>query len=330
MKKTSVFLAAIMLWLGLALTLSDAVAGVAIRIGHVGAPISPQQQAGDIFVKLVQTKTNGAVEIKLFGGSTLGTEQQLQEGVKAGSIDGLIAGTWERFIPWAGVFQAPFIFRDYDHFQKVVTGPVGKELMAAVESELGVKPLFIVQHSSFRRITNSARPIHKPEDMKGLKIRDPNVPAYSVVTKALGAVPVPMDFAELYLALSRKVVDGQHNPLSHVVGSKFFEVQKYLTLVPYGLPPHVVSLSGNAWKKLSPDQQKAVLEAGAETAKIFPPQGIAEERELINQVKAKGMVVAEPKDIDLAAFLKIFNEQCVPELRKVYGEKWVNAIMSVR
>ncbi len=76
MKKTSVFLAAIMLWLGLALTLSDAVAGVTIRMGHVGAPISPQQQAGDIFVKLVQTKTNGAVEVKLFGGSTLGTEQQ--------------------------------------------------------------------------------------------------------------------------------------------------------------------------------------------------------------------------------------------------------------
>jgi TRAP-type C4-dicarboxylate transport system substrate-binding protein len=164
MKKTSVFLAAIMLWLTAAL--SDALAGVTIRMGHVGPPW-PQQQAGDIFVKLVQTKTSGAVEIKLFGGSTLGTEQQLQEGVKAGSIDGLIAGTWERFIPWAGVFQAPFIFRDYDHFQKVVTGPVGQELMAAVEGELGVKPLFIVQHASFRRITNSARPIHKPEDMKG-------------------------------------------------------------------------------------------------------------------------------------------------------------------
>jgi len=76
--------------------------------------------------------------------------------------------------------------QDYDHFQKVVTGPVGKELMAAVEGELGVKPLFIVQHASFRRITNSARAIHKPEDMKGLKIRDPNVPAYSVVYEGPG------------------------------------------------------------------------------------------------------------------------------------------------
>jgi len=305
-------------------------AAVSIRVGHVGAPISPQQQAGEIFAKLVQAKTGGAVEIKLFGGSTLGSEQQLQEGVKAGSMDGLIAGTWESFLKWAGVFQTPFIFRDYDHFQKVVTGPVGQDLMAAVEAELGVKPLFIVQHASFRRITNSVRPILKPEDMKGLKIRDPNVPAYSIVTRAMGAVPVPMDFAELYMALSRKVVDGQHNPLSHVVGSKFFEVQKYLTLVPYGLPPHVVSLSKNAWGRLSAEQQKAVLEAGAETARTFPSQGIAQEREYIEQVKAKGMVVAEPKDIDLAAFLKIFNEQCVPDLKKVYGEKWFNAILAVK
>jgi TRAP-type transport system periplasmic protein len=118
--------------------------------------------------------------------------------------------------------------------------------------------------------------------------------------------------------------------MSHIVGSKFFEVQKYLTLVPYGLPPHIVSLSKNAWGKLNADQQKAVIEAGAETARTFPAQAIALEREYIDQVKAKGMVVAEPKDIDLAAFLKIFNDQCVPELKKVYGEKWVNAIVSVK
>ncbi|HEX7550452.1 MAG TPA: TRAP transporter substrate-binding protein [Candidatus Methylomirabilis sp.] len=328
--KRMVFLWASVLCGVLALAPLDARAGTTIRVAHVGAPISPQQQAGEIFAKLVQSKTNGGVEIKLFGGSTLGSEQQLQEGVKAGSLDGLIAGTWESFLKWAGVFQTPFIFRDYAHFEKVVTGPVGQELMAAVESELGVKPLFIVQHASFRRITNSVRPILKPEDMKGLKIRDPNVPAYSIVTKALGAVPVPMDFAELYMALSRKVVDGQHNPLSHIVGSKFFEVQKYLTLVPYGLPPHIVSMSRNAWGRLSPEQQKAVLEAGAETAKTYPSQGIAQEREYIDQMKAKGMVVAEPKDIDLAAFLKIFNEQCVPDLKKVYGEKWFNAILAVK
>lgn len=330
MRRVSVGLVGLLVAAIVAMAAPQASAAITIKVAHVGAPISPQQQAGEIFAKLVQGKTNGAVEIRLYGGSTLGSEQQLQEGVKAGTLDGLIAGTWESFLKWAGVFQAPFIYRDYDHFTKVVTGPVGQDLMAAVESELGVKPLFIVQHASFRRITNSVRAIKKPEDMKGLKIRDPNVPAYSIVTKALGAVPVPMDFSELYLALSQKAVDGQHNPLSHIVGSKFYEVQKYLTLLPYGMPPHIVSVSRNAWNRLSPDQQKAVLEAGAETAKVFPPQAIAGERDLIESVKAKGMVVAEPKDIDLAAFLKIFNEQCVPDLKKVYGEKWVNAILAVK
>lgn len=301
-----------------------------IKIGHVGAPISPQQQGGEVFAALVAYKSKGDVEIKLFHSGTLGSEQQLQEGVKSGTIDGLIAGTWENFLPWSGVFQAPFIYRDFDHFTKVITGPVGVELMAAVEKELNVKPLFILPHGSFRRVTNGERPITKPEDMKGLKIRDPNVPAYSIVTKALGAVPVPMDFKELYMALSRKVVDGQHNPFSHVVGSKFYEVQKYVSLLPYGLPPHVVTVSKKAWSGLSDEHKKIVLEAAKETAIMAPGLGLEQEREYIAAVKAQGMQVAEEKDIDLKAFLKIFNEVCVPQLRDAYGAKWVDAIVNVK
>ncbi len=301
-----------------------------IKIGHVGAPVSPQQQGGEVFAALVAYKSKGDLEIKLYHSATLGSEQQLQEGVKSGTIDGLIAGTWERFLPWAGVFQTPFIYRDFDHFMKVVTGPVGQELLAAVETELNVKPLFILPHGSFRRPTNEVHAITKPADMKGLKIRDPNVPAYSIVTKAMGAVPVPMDFAELYMALSRKVVDGQHNPFSHIVGSKFYEVQKYVSLLPYGLPPHIVTLSKKAWDGLNEDQQKIVMEAAKETAIMAPSLGLAQEREFIDLVKSKGMQVAEEKDIDLDAFLKIFNEVCVPQLKEAYGAKWVDAILSVK
>jgi TRAP-type transport system periplasmic protein len=214
MRKTAAVFAVLFAVACLAMISQSAFAAVTIRVGHVGAPVSPQQQAGEIFAKLVQTKTNGAVEIKLFGGSTLGSEQQLQEGVKAGSMDGLIAGTWESFLKWAGVFQAPFIYRDYDHFQKVVTGPVGQELMAAVEKELEVKPLFIVQHASFRRITNSVRAIHKPEDMKGLKIRDPNVPRLQHRHQGPGRGPGAHGFQR---ALHGPLPQGRRRPAqSHV------------------------------------------------------------------------------------------------------------------
>lgn len=330
MKRFLLTLTALVLVMGLAASPALAKKPVVIKIGHVGAPISPQQQGGDVFAALVAHKSKGAIEVKLFHSATLGSAQQLQEGVKSGTIDGLIEGTWERFLPWAGVFQAPFIYRDFDHFMNVVTGPVGQELMKAVEDELNVKPLFIIPHGSFRRPTNSVRAITKPDDMKGLKIRDPNVPAYSVVTKAMGAVPVPMDFAELYMALSRKVVDGQHNPFSHIVGSKFYEVQKYVSLLPYGLPPHIVTLSQKAWNRLDDKQKKIVEEAAKETAIMVPSLGLAQEKEYLDFVKSKGMQVAEAKDIDLDAFLKIFNEVCVPQLKKAYGEKWVNAIISVK
>lgn len=327
MKKIVVFSVALLIIFSMAALPSSA--KTTIKIGHVGAPISPQQQGGEVFAALVAYKSKGDLEIKLYHSATLGSEQQLQEGVKSGTVDGLIAGTWERFLPWAGVFQAPLIYRDFDHFTKVVTGPVGQELMMTVEQELNVKPLFILPHGSYRRPTNSVRPILKPADMKGLKIRDPNVPAYSIVTKAMGAVPVPMDFAELYMALSRKVVDGQHNPFSHIVGSKFYEVQKYVSLLPYGLPPHIVTLSKKAWGRLDSGQQEIIMAAAKEAALMVPALGLAQEKEYIELVKSKGMMVAEDKDIDLDAFLKIFNEVCVPQLKEAYGPKWVEAIVKV-
>ena len=328
MKKLVSLIAAPLLVAGL--FASPVAAKTVLKIGHVGAPVSPQQQGGEVFAALVAFKSKGDIEIKLYHSATLGSEQQLQEGVKSGTIDGLIAGTWERYLPWAGVFQTPFIYRDFDHFMNVITGPVGEELMGAVEKELNVKPLFILPHGSFRRPTNDVRPITKPADMKGLKIRDPNVPAYSIVTKAMGAIPVPMDFKELYMALSRKVVAGQHNPFSHIVGSKFYEVQKYVSLLPYGLPPHIVTLSKKAWGKLSESQQKIVMAAAKEAAIMTPSLGLAQERDFINFVKSKGMQVAEEKDIELDKFLAIFETVCVPQLKEAYGAKWVDAILSVK
>jgi C4-dicarboxylate-binding protein DctP len=301
---------------------------VVIKIGHVGAPVSPQQDIGEMFAKYVSEKTQGTVEIKLYGSSQLGSEKDLQQGVKAGTIDGLIAGSWERFISWTGVLQAPLIYRDLDHFTKVFSGPVGQELMATIEKELDVKPLFIAPHGSFRYITNSVRPIKSPADMKGLKLRDPDVPAYSAVTKALGATPVPMDFAELYVALDRKVVDGQHNPTSHIYGSKFYEVQKYLSMVPYGIPPHTVTLSKKAWNRLSEQQQKAVLEAAQETAVQYPVVAKKNNEELLEKLKDK-IEILRPEEIDLEAFQKIFKEVSVPELNKVYGEQGAKYLKSI-
>lgn len=306
---------------------------VTIKIGHVGAPESPQQTIGEMLAKNAAEASGGTIDIRLYGSSQLGSEKDLQQGVKSGTVDGLIAGSFVNYIKWSGVLEAPLLYRSLDHFMNVYNGPVGQELMATIEKEVGVKPLFIAPHGSFRYLTNSVRPITKPEDMKGLKIRDPSVPAYSIVCRALGAVPVPMDFAELYTALDRKMVDGQHNPMSHIVGSKFYEVQKHCSMVPYGIPPHTVSISTKAWAKLSPDQQKALMEAARKTAQEYPAVAAESNEKLRQAAVASGMAVLGPEQVDIAAFQKVFIESALPELIKAYGDEgkhYLNLILETK
>ena len=306
-------------------------AATVIKVAHVGAPVSPQSSIAEMWGKLVAEKTKGTVEIKQYGSSTLGSEQQIQEFVKAGTVDAGIVGSWSRLIPWAGIYETPFIWNDMNHFVKYWNGKYGVKAMATMEKETGVKMLFVAPHGSFRRLTNNVRPIKSAADMVGLKLRDPNVPAYSIVAKSLGAIPTPIDFSELYVALDRKVVDGQHNPLSHVVGSKFYEVQKYLSMVPYAIVPHVVGISMNVWKKLTPAQQKALLEAGKEVQNKYPEIALAEEQELLKQLEGK-MTITYANEINLNSFKKIFREKALPELKSKYGKQAstvLNNVLSV-
>lgn len=321
MKKTFVILLLVTLVMTVTVGVNNQTsAATVIKIAHVGAPVSPQSGIAEMWGKLVAQKTKGAVEIKQYGSSTLGSEQQIQEFVKAGTVDAGIVGTWSRLIPWAGIYETPFIWNDMDHFVKYWNGKYGAKAIAAMEKETGVKMIFVAPHGSFRRMTNNVRPIKSAADMNGIKLRDPNVPAYSIVAKALGAIPTPIDFSELYVALDRKVVDGQHNPLSHVVGSKFYEVQKYLSMLPYAIVPHVVGVNMNIWKKLTPAQQKALVQAGKEVQKNYPAVALSDEQELLKQLEGK-MTITSEKEIDLNSFKKLFRDKALPELKAKYGER---------
>lgn len=325
----SVFVAAVLIvLLGVA---QGAFAAVTLNLAHVGAPVSPQQTAAQMFADKVAEKTGGEVRIQIHHSGTLGNERQLQDGVRTGTIDIAIAGTFSHFIPWAGILETPLLYRDLDHFVKAFSGEMGQELMAEYERILGIKPLFIVPHGGFRYITTRSTPIRKPADLQGLKLRNPNVPAFNIVAQAVDAIPVPLDFSELYIALDRGVVDGQHNPTGHVVGSKFYEVQSYLSLVPWGISPHVVSASRRAWNRLSAEQQAAVLEAAEEVAREYPYVAVEEEDEQLAFLEDK-ITIIRADEIDMDAFADVFSEKVLPALEKEYGEdgvRWVRAILAV-
>lgn len=302
---------------------------IEIKVGHVGAPVSPQQGAADIFVKLVEQKTNGQVKIKVYNSSQLGNEAELVEGLRMGTVDGGIisSGLFASSYNVTGAFEVPFLFKNSQHVLKVVNGPIGDNLLKKLEEKAGLKPVAIWDHG-FRQVTNRVRPIKEPADMKDLKIRSPEVPVYSYALEALGAVPVPMPFTELYIALDRGVVDGQHNPLMHVKGQRFYEVQKYLSVIDFAYTPNIVAFSKKMWAKLSPEQQKAVVEAARETAPIWAEQSAKEEQAILAELKDK-MQVLTSDQTDREAFVKIVREKAYPKYQDKFGPEFVDFLNKV-
>ena len=293
---------------------------VVIKVAHVGAPVSPQQGAADIFVDLVEEKTGGSVEIQIFGSSTLGDEAALVEGMVVGTIDGGIvsAGLYGGYFPLMGAFEIPFLFRDRAHTVAVNNGPLGEEILENLSDEANLKALAIWEHG-FRHVTNSVRPIKTPEDFAGLNIRSPEVPVYSTPLRALGANPVPMAFSELYVALERNVVDGQHNPLLHVEGQRFYEVQDHLSMLDFAYTPNVLAFSNKAWGRLSSEQQAQVQDAALEAGLAWSQAAEAEENRLLEELKGK-MQVVDRDELDKAAFQKIVVDQTFPQFRQTFGE----------
>lgn len=317
------------LWGAAALLLCAVTANaVDIKLGHVGAPASPQQSIATLFKNKVEAKTNGSVTVTVFDSGTLGNEKNLQEGVRSGTVDMTIAGTFSHLLPWAGILETPMLYRDLDHFINTFTGPVGDEIAALFEQSIRVKPVFIVPHGGFRYITTKGVAAKSPADLKGLKIRNPNVPAFNIMAEAVGAVPVPLDFAELYLALDRGVVQGQHNPTGNIVGSKLYEVQDYLSMVPWGISPHVVCVSARIWDRLDEAQRKAVLEAGAETAREYPAIAVKEEQEQLDFMADKIEIIT-PDQIDQAAFVKALTEVGLPQLEKEYAPEAIAIVRKI-
>lgn len=305
---------------------------VSIRLGHVGAPVSPQETIAGLFAEKVQDYSAGTVSVQVFNSSTLGNERQLQESVRSGTVDMTIAGTFSYFVPWAGALESPMLYSSLEHFTNFYGSDEGAALMEAFQNDAGVKALFVVPHGGFRYITMNDNEVKAPSDLEDIKIRNPNVPSFNVMAEAVGAIPTPIDFSELYVALQRGVVQGQHNPVGNIVGARLYEVQDSLSMVPWGISPHMVSMSNRAWEKLDDTQKEAVTRAAVETAAEYPAIAVEEEAGQLAEIEDQ-IAIIRPEDIDLDAFLAVFRDTGLPALKEEYGEaagKWLDAIDAAR
>jgi tripartite ATP-independent transporter DctP family solute receptor len=286
------FLIALMAWIGVAAASEAAT----LKLGHVLPAAHNWHIAATGFADEVKAATQGRVEIKIFPNSQLGSETAMIEGLQLGTVEmGLIGGaSFQNIEPKLGIEGLPYAWADHQHAYRAFDGELGNRLFGLLEAK-NIKGLAWWENG-FRHITNSKRPINTPDDLKGLKLRVTPDKIRLDTFKALGALPVPMAFAELYSALQQGTVDGQENPLAIIFSSNFFEVQKYLSLTNHVWSSATLVIAKGVWDKIAPADQQIVQKA-AFTWRDKQRKMVQESNEdFLTKLKAKGMQVNTPSN----------------------------------
>jgi tripartite ATP-independent transporter DctP family solute receptor len=278
-----------------------AAAQTKLKWAHVYETSEPFHKYSVWAAEEIKKRTNGKYDIQVFPASSLGKEADINQGLTLGTVDIILSGASfaGRSYPPLAVSYFPFIFRDAEHQLKYAKSDVFKELAKGYDDKTG-NHITALNYYGARHVTsNAARPVAKPEDMKGLKIRVPDAPAYLAFPKALGANATPIAFAEVYLALQNNTVDAQENPLPTIEAKKFFEVQKNISLTGHIVDSLLTIVSGQTWGKLSADEKKIFSDVMQEAAEKTGREVIASETRLVEEFKKKGLNVIT---VDKAAF----------------------------
>jgi tripartite ATP-independent transporter DctP family solute receptor len=298
-----------------------------LKLGHAINEKDVFHDAALKFKEVVEEKTNGDVTVTIYPNAKLGDERNLLESLRMGTVDMAVVtgGPVINFLPSFGVLDLPFLFGSAEHAYKVLDGPVGQGFFKEME-KIGWKGLAYGERG-FRNLTNSKKPVVKPEDMKGLKIRVMQNPIYLDAFTTLGANAVPMAWTEALTALQQGTIDGQENPLNVIVAYNINESNKYLSMTRHSYAPNIIMMSMRTWNKLS-DEQKAVVQAAAlDAAALNREIDNRSEAGWLQELKDKGMeVVDEP---DLAAFreaVKSVYEKYEPQ----FGKELIQSILDTK
>jgi TRAP-type transport system periplasmic protein len=296
-----------------------------LRIASVTAPQHHHNVALRWFAERVKNDDQN-LDVKVLDGSQLGGERDYIEGMILGSIEmaQVSTGPIAAFIPEFDIFSLPYLFRNTDHFVKVLDGPVGAECFKLLEGR-GIKGLCWFDNG-YRDIFNSKRAIKEPADLKGLKIRSMESPVMIDTLNSMGASATPMAYGGVYTALQQGVLDGAENAPGNVVADKFYEITKYYSLTRHFRPPGVFGMSLKVWNRLTPEDQK-VLQTQAIALQSYEIDLTKKvEQQAIDELRAKGMQV---NDADTATFRKAV-EPVYQKFKAKFGAKLVDAIEAVK
>ncbi len=274
---------------------------IEIRFGHVGFPNSLFDIVVNEYAKRVNTALKGRVEMKVFHSSQLGTDEAMVKGIKVGALEMFLPSTIMSTVePRFGVFEMPYIIVNRAHMKRVSGDP---RVKAALLEPLPAKGMRLLAYweNGFRHVTNNVRPIVKPEDLKGIKLRIPGGVWRGKMFRAYGANPSPMPFAEVYSALQAGVMDAQENPFPQIASAKFHEVQKYLSLTGHVYTPAYPAISEAFWEKLPKDVQQTLEKIAVEVGDLARSEGERLDNELASKLTSGQMKMNE---VDKDAFIK--------------------------
>ncbi len=301
-----------------------------VRISSANAMTHPQNVGLILFKNMVENGTNGALKVKIYPNSQLGGERESVEQVKNRTLEMATAsaGPLTTFNEDMMVMDIPFLFKSYEIAWLVLDGPAGEALSMSFEKK-GFKVLGYMENG-FRHITNNVRPVYKPEDLKGIKIRTMEAPMHMVNFRALGANPTPVPWPELYMVLQQKIVDGQENPLMNIWEVKFYEVQKYTSLTGHIYDPMPLVVNLKWFKGLPADQQKLLEIAGIQAQNSSRFVNLAREKNLVSLLEGKGMKINPISDTEKERFMKISQPAVLEEVKKKVSPDllnlWMNSI----
>ena len=282
------------------ITAARAQAKIELRMGHGNPVDTPVDYGVKRFAELVSERTGGTIVVRTYAMS-LGNENQLIEGLQNGAVDmaANVAPSFGTVLPIANVLGILYLFRDIDHMQKVMRGDVGGKIAAALLEKSKIHVIDQSWYFGTRQLTSN-RPVLKPEDLQGMKVRVLPVPIYQAAWRALGAIPTPIPFPDLFTALQTNLVDAQENPLPNIKGAGFQLLQKHLSLTGHIISSWIVSMSDNAYQRLTPEQWKIIVQAAKDAGAYQDKLTVDSEEAILKEWQQSNVIAIHT--VDRAAF----------------------------
>ena len=297
---------------------------IVFRMGHTLAVTSHYHMGCERLAALVNERSNGAIRIDAFGGSVLGGERDMVEGMQMGTVDMALSTTAPvgAFLPEMKIFDLPFLFRDLNHSWAVADGEIGENILRRLETIRIVG--FAYWENGLRHIYSNF-PIRTPADLTGTKIRVMQNDVHMRSFEAMGALSTPMAFSELFTALQQGTVDGAENSITVVYTDRFFEASNTLSLTAHFASVVPVLMSQIVYNRQTPEHQALIRNTAIEVREWQRNLTLDNEARFISSLRDAGMTIIEPSQINRASFEAVTH----PIYREFYDQIPENLITAV-